>query len=215
MLALDEPIAYIDVPRRVELTALLRDLARECGLAVLMTTHDLDLAIRTADTVWLLEPGAPTRLHVGAPEDLVLDGAVARAFDSDEVTFDLLRGAFLARPLALARCHVRGEGVRAVWTARALEREGVGLVDDGRSADFTVEVLGSDAGWRVTAPGEVRCVDSLGAVVAAVRTLLATQTPSPPAPQGRQPSAQWVGLQGNAPTPIPPSGSGRTGGWVR
>ncbi|MGH3665817.1 MAG: ABC transporter ATP-binding protein, partial [Egibacteraceae bacterium] len=82
VLALDEPVAFVDLPRRVELTQLLRDLARECGLAVLLTTHDLDLALRSADTLWLIDPHAEPdqRLRTGAPEDLLLAGAVAAAF---------------------------------------------------------------------------------------------------------------------------------------
>lgn len=174
VLALDEPIAYIDVPRRVELTALLRGLARESGLAVLLTTHDLDLAIRTADTVWLLEPGAPTRVHVGAPEDLVLDGAVARAFHSDDVAFDLLRGAFLPCPPAVARARVVGAGVRAVWTVRALEREGIVVVEDGDlPADLAVEVC-DPAGWRLVLPDGTHDADSIGGLVALVRGRLAS-----------------------------------------
>lgn len=180
VLALDEPVAYIDVARRVELTALLRDLARECGLAVLLTTHDLDLAIRTADTVWLLEPPAPTRVHVGAPEDLVLSGAVARAFHSDAVAFDLTRGAFLPHPPALASCRVDGAGVRRLWTVRALEREGVAVADDGARTDLAVEVLDGGAGWRIRGPHGEHHVDSLGALVTQVRGLLPLQA-APPA----------------------------------
>ncbi|MGH3696990.1 MAG: ABC transporter ATP-binding protein [Pseudonocardiaceae bacterium] len=56
MLLLDEPTAYLDVSRRVELTALLRSLAAETGKAVLCTTHDLELALRAADRIWLLDP---------------------------------------------------------------------------------------------------------------------------------------------------------------
>ncbi|MEX0658382.1 MAG: ABC transporter ATP-binding protein [Egibacteraceae bacterium] len=179
VLALDEPVAYIDVPRRVELTALLRGLARERGLAVLLTTHDLDLAIRTADTVWLLEPTEPTTVHVGAPEDLVLNGTIARAFHSDDVSFDLLRGAFLPHPATRARCRVEGSGVPRVWTVRALEREGIAVAADDSPADFMVEVLAGDAGWRLHDPGGVHQLDSVGALVARLRGLLPVQTGDP------------------------------------
>ena len=168
LLALDEAVAFVDVPRRVELVQILRNLARECGLAVLLTTHDLDLAIRHADTLWLLEPAAPhSRLHAGGPEDLVLDGVVGRAFSSDEVTFDLVRGIFVPTPAILARVWVGGDGLRAEWTRRAMEREGLAI---DSSAAVTIEVR--DASWGVRWPGGASDHDSIRDVVEHIRTLL-------------------------------------------
>ena len=54
LLILDEPTAYLDLPGRVELMHLLLTLAK-AGSAVLISTHDLDLALRTAHRVWLLD----------------------------------------------------------------------------------------------------------------------------------------------------------------
>jgi iron complex transport system ATP-binding protein len=71
LLLLDEPTAFLDWPRRVEIMGILRRLARESGRAVLLSTHDLDLALRGADRLWLLPPGGPIR--AGMPEELVLD----------------------------------------------------------------------------------------------------------------------------------------------
>jgi iron complex transport system ATP-binding protein len=168
LLALDEAVAFVDVPRRVELVQILRNLARECGLAVLLTTHDLDLAIRHADTLWLLEPSAPhNRLNAGGPEDLVLAGAVGRAFASDEVTFDRSRGVFVPTPAILARVWVAGEGLRAEWTRRAMEREGLAIDE---SAAVTVDV--SDAAWLVRWPTGTRQHGTIRGVVEHIRTLL-------------------------------------------
>ena len=57
LLVLDEPTAFLDVPSRVELMGLLRQLTRDRPLAVVVSTHDLELALRTADTIWLVMPG--------------------------------------------------------------------------------------------------------------------------------------------------------------
>jgi iron complex transport system ATP-binding protein len=171
LLALDEPTAFVDVPRRMELTALLRDLARECTLGVLMTTHDLELALRTADVLWLIEPLADggRRLHVGAPEDLALSGAVERAFASDGVRFDLDRGGFVPRLEPLGRVRVDGEGVEALWAARVVEREG--LVVDAAAENLVVTALGGGR-WRVAAAGTATEHGSLGEVAVRVRELL-------------------------------------------
>jgi iron complex transport system ATP-binding protein len=123
LLVLDEPTAFLDLPRRVEIMTLLRNLARAGGgRAVLLSTHDLDLALRGADRLWLLDGGG--RLAAGAPEDLVLSGAVAGAFRGRGVSFDLRQGAFVFAPPGGAMVIVEGDEPAALWTRRALERAG-------------------------------------------------------------------------------------------
>ncbi len=126
ILMLDEPTAFVDLPRRLELAGLLTRLARECGLAVLLTSHDLDLALRSADEVWLLDRAERTERHLvaGAPEDLALSGALAEAFDTDTVRYDLARGRFEADGAPAPVVRIDGEGPEARWTAHAIERAG-------------------------------------------------------------------------------------------
>ena len=113
LMILDEPTAFLDLPRRVEILALLRDLAHTTRKAILLSTHDLDLALRCADRVYLLpSEGA---LQTGAPEDLVLNGAFERAFGSDGVRFDADTGAFRLTPeRGQAAVSVSGQGTAGV-----------------------------------------------------------------------------------------------------
>ncbi len=64
VLLLDEPTAHLDLNNRLEIMNLLRKLAREKNKAILLATHELDLALQTADSVWLangnsIKKGAP------------------------------------------------------------------------------------------------------------------------------------------------------------
>jgi ABC-type cobalamin/Fe3+-siderophores transport system ATPase subunit len=68
VLVLDEPTAFLDAPSRAGLVRLLRTLAHEQNLTVVMSTHDLDLALREADRAWLL--GQSGTLVDGMPADL-------------------------------------------------------------------------------------------------------------------------------------------------
>ena len=79
VLLLDEPTAYLDAFSRIELVRVLRQLTRSDGLAVVMSTHDLELAMRTADRIWLVDPGGS--IVNGAPEDPVVCGAIAGALE--------------------------------------------------------------------------------------------------------------------------------------
>lgn len=78
VMLLDEPTAFLDLPRKAELMRLLKNLAHEQKLSLLLSTHDLDLALRFADKVWVLsEDGELTQ---GAPESLSKDETLAKAF---------------------------------------------------------------------------------------------------------------------------------------
>ena len=122
VMLLDEPTAFLDLPRRVEVMDLLRRLARENGQAILLSTHDLDLALRNADRLWLLSAGGA--LYDGAPEDLVLSGAFERVFSAEGVSFDRDRGSFHTREESSGVVLLEGEGAAAHWARRALERIG-------------------------------------------------------------------------------------------
>lgn len=162
VMLLDEPTAFLDLPRRAEVMQLLRRLAQQTGRAVLMSTHDLDLALRSADQIWLLPKGG--RLQTGAPEDLVLSGAFEAAFRSEGVSFDVYSGAFRVNGQPAGVVDVVGEGIPALWTARALERQGWCAVRGGAGAPVRVEV---EAGrWRVNTNGSAREYSSLYEVVA-------------------------------------------------
>ena len=113
--------------------------------------------------MWLLDTAG--RVRVGAPEDLVLDGSFARSFEVEGLTFDTAAGRFVSHGASVGRARVRGNGVTARWTRRALEREGYEVVDDG-PVDVDVAVLDGPA-WRL----DGREVRSLGELSAAVRHL--------------------------------------------
>jgi len=122
VMLLDEPTAFLDLPRRVEIMQLLRQLTRETNQAILLSTHDLDLALRLADKVWLLSSNGI--LNVGAPEDLVLSGAFAQTFKSEGVEFDIFSGEFHLHMPHKGEINVIGEGIALIWTIRALKRVG-------------------------------------------------------------------------------------------
>ncbi|MDF5717631.1 MAG: ABC transporter ATP-binding protein [Rhizonema sp. NSF051] len=151
LMLLDEPTAFLDLPRRVEIMQLLRRLARDTNQAVLLSTHDLDLALRLADKIWLLSVNGS--IHIGAPEDLVLSGAFADTFRSEGVEFDVLSGEFRLNTPHKGEINLVGEGIEAVWTTRALERVGFQVLQNHNSTHISVEVISEPAGgvfWQTT-----------------------------------------------------------------
>jgi iron complex transport system ATP-binding protein len=57
LLLLDEPVANLDPLWQVKLMERLKSVTRETGRAVLMASHDLDLAARFADRLIVMDKG--------------------------------------------------------------------------------------------------------------------------------------------------------------
>jgi iron complex transport system ATP-binding protein len=180
LLLLDEPSAFLDAPSRVALTALLRRLARERGLAIVVSTHDLELALRAADHVWLLDrTGA---LHTGSPEQLTLDGRIAAAFENDELRFDPATATFTPRPPTVGTARIAIEGgpheAAAVRGAleRALARAGWAVVGAVAAGPPVLEVtaLADTGGFVGSAEGEQTVLATVTAVADWARELSTT-----------------------------------------
>ncbi len=127
LLVLDEPTAYLDLPGRVVVMNLLHNLASEHDKAVLTSTHDLELALRHADRIWLMDDEG--QIYQGAPEDLVLNGSFAQTFKRTGVLFDPLSGTFDTQNSGSKSIFLEGQGSELIWTRRALYRAGF-VVDE-------------------------------------------------------------------------------------
>ena len=135
LILLDEPTAHLDLPNRVDTMLLLRRLAHETGKAVVLSTHELDLALQTADKLWLMSP--QKGMYCGLPEDLVLSGAFQEVFASQSFFFNPANGNFSVSYDTYKPVHVYGDKMRVYWTVRALAR--LGYCGEEK-ADTSVEV---------------------------------------------------------------------------
>ncbi len=75
---LDEPTAHLDLPNRIEIMKLLKELAHNTGRSILLSTHELDLALQVSDRIWLMQKNK--ELLSGTPNDLVQNGNIEKAF---------------------------------------------------------------------------------------------------------------------------------------
>ena len=82
---LDEPTAFLDFPSKVEMMQLLRRLAHQEQKTIFLSTHDVELTLQLADTIWLMES---QQLHIGTPQMLASSGVLAKFIEHEGVTFD-------------------------------------------------------------------------------------------------------------------------------
>jgi sulfate-transporting ATPase len=88
LLLLDEPGAGLDEAETAELGQLVRRLADEWGIGVLLIEHDVAMVLRTADRVVVLDAGRV--IATGTPDEVRADHAVIAAYlGGDEATVEL------------------------------------------------------------------------------------------------------------------------------
>ncbi len=96
LILLDEPTAFLDLPNRVEILQLLKTLAATTQKTILLSTHDLDLALQISDTLWVIN--REKILLTGTPEMLSSNGTIAAVFANEQVHFDVATGTFKLVP---------------------------------------------------------------------------------------------------------------------
>jgi iron-chelate-transporting ATPase len=95
LLLLDEPISALDIAHQIHVLDLIRQIARDRDITVILVIHDLSLACRYCDTLVALKQG---RLAAqGAPQDFMIPEVLSDIFDVPMrvVTQDGVRLAFV------------------------------------------------------------------------------------------------------------------------
>ena len=171
ILVLDEPTAYLDLPGRVSVMNLLHELAADHAQTVLTSTHDLDLAMRSADRFWLMSPGG--EIISGAPEDLILSGDFQRVFARDKISFDLMNGHFSVARSDEGQICLQGEGTARAWTERALQRVGFSVKEDAEGCQGLRVVINNDRPqvfWEFWDGDQVAEIPNLQSLVSYLRS---------------------------------------------
>jgi iron complex transport system ATP-binding protein len=86
IILLDEPTAHLDLPHRILVLRLLNRLAHEQNKTIVISTHELDLALALADRILLLKPDRnekKSRYYLDKPEALRQTNAFFDAFGMD------------------------------------------------------------------------------------------------------------------------------------
>ena len=165
IILLDEPTAFLDVTSRIETMVLLHKLAVEQHKAILLSTHDLDLAIQMGDCLWLQEKGRP--MACGTPEDLILSGAFESFFGKEGIVFDPSTGK-LNTKAPVEPIGVEGDFLVSYWVGNAMIRNGFrpSAVKDGQ---ININCLDARHLSLTLPGGEVKVLSEVAALVETVR----------------------------------------------
>ncbi|HAN79638.1 MAG TPA: ABC transporter ATP-binding protein [Bacteroidales bacterium] len=116
---LDEPTAYLDIAHKFDVVRLLRQIAHEQNKLLIYSTHDLNVALRLADKLWLM---LADNCLQGAPEDLVLSGNFDKIFANYNINFSAEKSDFVFTRIAEGAINIVQNSIENIWLANAFER---------------------------------------------------------------------------------------------
>lgn len=123
VLVLDEPTSFLDIRYKIELSAILLRLAREQGVTIVMSLHEIDLAARASDLVMGI--GAHGVEVFGAPEAVFTEENITQLYGISSGVYDALSGSMeLPRAEGAPYAFVLGGMGKATTVYRRLTREG-------------------------------------------------------------------------------------------
>ncbi|MCG4581259.1 ABC transporter ATP-binding protein, partial [Clostridium cochlearium] len=91
VIVLDEPTTHLDIKHRLELIEILRKLTKEKGITVILSLHEIDMALKSCDKVILVNKGKI--IAYGTPEDVVDENTIEKLYGIKEANFNNLLGS--------------------------------------------------------------------------------------------------------------------------
>lgn len=146
VMVLDEPTAYLDVRYKIELLDILRQMAREKGMTVVLSLHEIDLAAKVSD--YLLCVKGETIANYGTPEQVLQNHTIETLYGMEQGSYNRLFGSVeMPKSAGKPEVFVIAGGGFGIPAYRQLQRRGIpfatGILFEN-DVDFQVaQVLGS------------------------------------------------------------------------
>ena len=121
VLIMDEPTSFLDIRHKLDFLTLLRELVLSRELAVILSLHELDLAMRFSDRILCVRDGRVDRM--GPPEEIFTEGYIEDLYGVERGSFDALFGSVESEAISGdPQVFVIGGGGSGITAYRRLQR---------------------------------------------------------------------------------------------
>ena len=97
IIILDEPTSFLDIRHKLELLSILRSMAKEKGITVIMSLHEIDLAQKISDKIMCVK--GETIAHYGTPEEVFREADIRSLYEIEQGFFEPVFGSIeLTKP---------------------------------------------------------------------------------------------------------------------
>ncbi len=124
IIILDEPTSFLDVRHKLELLSILRKMAKEKNITVIMSLHEIDLAQKISDKIICVKGEVIS--HYGKPEEIFEEDVIRELYEIDNGYFDPCFGSIeLPKPLGEPKVFVLSSCGTGIPVYRQLQKEQV------------------------------------------------------------------------------------------
>ena len=123
IIILDEPTSFLDIRHKLELLSILRSMAREKGITVIMSLHEIDLAQKISDKVICVKGEIISRF--GPPEKVFSEEVIRELYGLEQGAYNPDFGSIeLPRPQGEPEVLVLSAAGTGIPVYRQLQSEG-------------------------------------------------------------------------------------------
>ncbi len=124
IIVLDEPTSFLDVRHKLELLGILRRMAREEDITVVMSLHEIDLAQKISDRIICVR--GDTVVRCGAPDEVFTEAGIRALYSLEQGSYDpAFGGVELPRIEGAPRVFVLSSCGTGIPVYRRLQRQGM------------------------------------------------------------------------------------------
>ncbi len=137
VLVLDEPTSFLDIRYKLDILTRIRQFAADEGMAVIMSLHELDIAMRISDTVVAMGDGEVRR--IGTPEEVFTEEFIRRLFGIEGMDTTILGNdpwfeavdVKVPAPLGANTKGSNSKGAKAIMIQGTMSNSGKSLIAAG------------------------------------------------------------------------------------
>ena len=122
IIILDEPTSFLDIKHKLELLEILRRMAEDKGVSIVLSLHEIDLAEKISDKIVCVK--GDRIFGYGRPEEIFTGDMISRLYDIEGGVFDPLFGSLeLPPPEGEPEAFVISSGGSGIGIYRKLGKE--------------------------------------------------------------------------------------------
>lgn len=122
IIILDEPTSFLDIRHKLELLSILRNMAKEKHITVIMSLHEIDLAQKISDKIVCVK--GETISSYGIPEEIFREDIIRNLYDIEKGYYDPCFGSIeLPKPQGDPEIFVLSSCGRGIPVFRRLQKE--------------------------------------------------------------------------------------------
>ena len=127
IIVLDEPTSYLDIRHKLELLSILRSMAKERGITVIMSLHEIDLAQKISDKILCVKGEVISRF--GPPGEVFSEEVIRDLYGLDQGAYNVDFGSIeLPPPRGEPEVLVISSGGTGIPVYRQLQKDNVAFM---------------------------------------------------------------------------------------